>query len=45
MALSRWTTTRLQIIAVVTAIGAAVGVGIPWLLSQTENYPYDLAES
>jgi adenylate cyclase len=44
MALSRWTRTRLRIVAVVAAIGAVVGVAISWLLSQIQNSPYDLAE-
>jgi adenylate cyclase len=44
MALSRWTRTRLRIVAVVAAIGAAVGVGISWLLSQIQNDLYDFAE-
>jgi adenylate cyclase len=44
MALSRWTRTRLQIVAVVTAIGGAVGLGISWLLSQILDYRYDFAE-
>ena len=28
MAISRWTKARLQIVAVVTAIGAAIGIAI-----------------
>lgn len=44
MAISRWTRARLQIVAVVVAIGGAVGLVISWLLSQILNHPYDFAE-
>jgi adenylate cyclase len=44
MALRRWTRTRLQIVAVVAPIGAAVGLVISWLLSHIHNDPYDFAE-
>jgi adenylate cyclase len=44
MAISRWTKARLQIVAVVTAIGAAVGIAVSWLLSQIVDKPYDFAE-
>jgi class 3 adenylate cyclase len=44
MALSRWTRTRLRIVAAVAAIGGGVGIGISWLLSQIQHYPYDFAE-
>ena len=44
MALSRWTKARLQIVAVVTAIGAAIGTAIYWLLSEVTDSPYDFAE-
>jgi adenylate cyclase len=44
MAISRWTKARLQIVAVVTAIGAVVGIIISWLLSQILEKPYDFAE-
>jgi adenylate cyclase len=44
MAISRWTKARLRIVAVVTAIGAVVGITISWLLSQILEKPYDFAE-
>ena len=44
MAFSRWTKARLQIVAVVAAIGAAVGIAISWLLSQIIGFTYDFAE-
>ena len=44
MAISRWTKARLQIVAVVTAIGAAAGIAISWLLSQILETRYDFAE-
>ena len=44
MAISRWTRTRLQIVAVVVAIGGAVGLAISWLLSEIQDHPYDFAE-
>jgi hypothetical protein len=44
MAFSRWTKARLQIVAVVAAIGAAVGIVTSWLLSGIIGFPYDFAE-
>ena len=44
MAISRWTKARLQIVAVVTAIGVAAGIAISWLLSQILETRYDFAE-
>jgi class 3 adenylate cyclase len=44
MALSRWTLTRLQIVAVVAAIAALVGIAIGWVISHVEGYVYDFAE-
>ena len=44
MAFSRWTKARLQIVAVVAAIGAAVGIAISWLLSEIIGFPYDFAQ-
>ena len=44
MAFSRWTKARLQIVAVVAAIGVAVGIAISWLLSQIIGFTYDFAE-
>lgn len=44
MAISRWTKARLQIVAVVTAIGAAIGIAVSWLLSRILEFPYDVAE-
>jgi adenylate cyclase len=44
MAISRWTRTRLRIVAVVVAIGGAVGLVISWLLSRIHDHPYDFAE-
>jgi predicted lysophospholipase L1 biosynthesis ABC-type transport system permease subunit len=44
MAISRWTKSRLQIVAVVAAIGAAAGIAISWLLSQILGFPYDVAQ-
>jgi adenylate cyclase len=44
MAFSRWTKARLRIVAVVTAIAAAVGIAISRLLSQITDSPYDFAE-
>jgi adenylate cyclase len=44
VAISRWTKTRLQIVAVVAAIAGLVGVTIGWLLSHVEGFAYDFAE-
>jgi adenylate cyclase len=44
MAISRWTKTRLQIVAVVAAIAGLVGITIGWLLSHVEGFAYDFAE-
>ncbi|MEM7025444.1 MAG: adenylate/guanylate cyclase domain-containing protein, partial [Pseudomonadota bacterium] len=44
MALSRWTQTRLKIVAVVTLIGAGIGVLLSWLLSNIMPFTYDFAE-
>jgi adenylate cyclase len=44
MAISRWTGSRLQIVAVVAAIGAMAGICISWLVSQIEGYLWDFAE-
>jgi len=44
MAISRWTRTRLQIVAVVAAIAGLCGVTIGWLLSHVEGFVYDFAE-
>jgi mannose-6-phosphate isomerase-like protein (cupin superfamily) len=44
MAFSRWTKARLQIVAVVAAIGTAVGIAISWLLSEIIGFPYDFAQ-
>jgi adenylate cyclase len=44
MAISRWTKTRLQIVAVVAAIASLVGITIGWLLSHVEGFVYDFAE-
>jgi class 3 adenylate cyclase len=44
MAISRWTSTRLKIVAVVVAIGGVVGLVISWLLSRIHEQPYDFAE-
>ena len=44
MAISRWTLTRLQIVAAVAAIAGLVGVTIGWLISHVEGYVYDFAE-
>src|SRR5918994_7842896 len=44
MAFSRWKKARLQIVAVVAAIGAAVGIIISWLLSEIIGFPYDFAQ-
>jgi class 3 adenylate cyclase len=44
MAISRWTSTRLEIVAVVVAIGGVVGLVISWLLSRIHEQPYDFAE-
>jgi adenylate cyclase len=44
MAISRWTKARLQVVAVVAVIGAAVGSATSWLLSQILQSPYDGAE-
>ena len=43
-AVSRWTRTRLQIVAVVAALGALAGVTISWLLSRVVGFTYDFAE-
>jgi adenylate cyclase len=44
MAFSRWTKARLQIVAVVAAIGTVVGIVISWLLSEIIGFPYDFAQ-
>jgi class 3 adenylate cyclase len=44
MAISRWTKARLQIVAVVAAIGTVAGIAISWLLSQILEFPYDFAQ-
>ena len=44
MALSRWTSSRLQVVAVVAAVGGLVGIILSWLLSQILDQPYDFAE-
>jgi class 3 adenylate cyclase len=44
MAISRWTGTRLQIVAVVAVIAAFAAVAIGWLRSQIEGFVYDFAE-
>jgi adenylate cyclase len=44
MAISRWTKTRLQIVAVVAAIASLCGVTIGWLLSHVVGFAYDFAE-
>jgi adenylate cyclase len=44
MAISRWTRTRLQIVAVVAVIAALAAVTIGWLRSQVEGFVYDVAE-
>ena len=37
MAISRWTGTRLQIVAVVAAIGAVAGMGLSWLVNRVDE--------
>jgi adenylate cyclase len=44
VAISRWTKTRLQIVAVVAAIAGLVGITIGWLLSHVVGFAYDFAE-
>jgi adenylate cyclase len=44
MAISRWTRTRLKIVAVVAAIASLCGVTIGWLLSHVEGFVFDFAE-
>jgi adenylate cyclase len=44
MTISRWTRTRLQIVAVVAAIAALAAVTIGWLRSHVEGFVYDFAE-
>ena len=44
MTLSRWTRTRLQIVAAVAAIAGCAAVGIGWLRSHIEVFVYDFAE-
>jgi adenylate cyclase len=44
MAISRWTRTRLQIVAVVALIAALAAVTIGWLRSHVEGFVYDFAE-
>jgi class 3 adenylate cyclase len=44
MVISRWTLTRLQIVAVVAAIASVAGITIGWLLSHVEGFVYDFAE-
>jgi adenylate cyclase len=44
MRISRWTKTRLQIVAVVAAIAGMVGITIGWVISHVEGYVYDFAE-
>jgi len=44
MKISRWTRTRLQIVAVVAAIAALAAVTIGWLRSHVEGFVYDFAE-
>jgi adenylate cyclase len=44
MTASRWTRTRLQIVAVVAVIAALAAVTIGWLRSHIEGFTYDFAE-
>ncbi len=44
MAISRWTRTRLQIVAVVAGVAALAAVSIGWLRSHVEGFVYDAAE-
>jgi class 3 adenylate cyclase len=44
MAISRWTRTRLQIVAVIAPIAALSAVTIGWLRSHVEGFTYDFAE-
>jgi adenylate cyclase len=44
MKISRWTRTRLQIVAVVAPIAALSAVTIGWLRSHVEGFVYDFAE-
>lgn len=44
MAISRWTRTRLQIVAVVAVVGGVAGMGLSWLVNRVEGHAYDFAE-
>jgi adenylate cyclase len=44
MAMSRWTRSRLQTVAVVALIGGVAGIALSWLLSHIVPFVYDLAE-
>jgi adenylate cyclase len=44
MMISRWTQTQLQLVAVIAAIGAVIGIADSWLLAEIGRYPYDFAE-